>query len=237
MRVVFQGSIPKGDTAGGNEDCFAWSERKQLFAISDGASVSFDSAAWSKILVRRFARNPTITREWVSTAAREFAGIHDRDSLSWNMQAAFDRGSFATLLGVQVDAAQHTISVTAIGDSVAVLVDNSEVLDSFPLSLPEQFDLTPALISTRDDKNEFICALFSEGRLQRMWSTLGMKTPEVFCMSDALAAWFLAGDAGEESPIQLLRALRGKRNLRRLIERETSAGRMRRDDVTLLRLR
>jgi hypothetical protein len=54
-----------------NEDSYQRS-RKGVYALSDGASVSFDSASWSRILVRRFAQNPKLSKDWVHSAIRDF---------------------------------------------------------------------------------------------------------------------------------------------------------------------
>src|SRR5689334_10979412 len=84
-----------------NEDARSISPRRGVSALSDGASVSFDSAAWAKILVRRYAQNPQFDRQWLRGAINEFAKLYDRESLPWMQQASFDRGSFASLLGVK----------------------------------------------------------------------------------------------------------------------------------------
>jgi hypothetical protein len=60
-----------------NEDRYQRSSRG-IFALSDGASISFDSASWARILVRRFTQKPEFTREWLSEAIAEFGKLHDR---------------------------------------------------------------------------------------------------------------------------------------------------------------
>jgi len=64
-------SIPKTEDSR-NEDGF-YRSAKGVYALSDGASVSFDSASWARILVRHYARNPEFTHEWLSGAIAEFA--------------------------------------------------------------------------------------------------------------------------------------------------------------------
>src|SRR5215831_4963322 len=99
-RLPLAFSVPKREDQH-NEDSFHRTA-KGVYALSDGASVSFDSASWARILVRRYTRNPEFTREWLSAAIAEFCKLYDRDSLTWVQQASFDRGSFASLLGVRV---------------------------------------------------------------------------------------------------------------------------------------
>src|SRR5579872_5977396 len=83
-----------------NEDAWQHSHRG-AGAVSDGASVSFDSASWSHLLARRYAQHPDFDAAWLEQAMAAYAKVHDRDGLPWMQQAAFDRGSFASLLGVR----------------------------------------------------------------------------------------------------------------------------------------
>jgi len=108
-RLPLAFSVPKREDQH-NEDSFQRSA-KGVYALSDGASVSFDSASWARILVRRYTRDPEFTREWLSAAIAEFRKLYDRDSLPWMQQASFDKGSFASLLGVRIaDGGRATAS-------------------------------------------------------------------------------------------------------------------------------
>ncbi len=145
-------SAPKADGQI-NEDAWQFSH-KGIGALSDGASISFDSASWARILVRHYARDPCFDGAWLAAASQEFAALHDRESLSWVQQGAFDRGSFASLLGLRRDEAR--IEVLAIGDSIAVLCDADRVVATFPYESPEQFDQRPLLLSTNPAQNVFL---------------------------------------------------------------------------------
>src|SRR4051812_22159272 len=60
-----------------NEDCWQ-NSHKGAGAVSDGASVSFDSASWSRILARRYAQHPRLDNAWVAEAIAAYAKLHDR---------------------------------------------------------------------------------------------------------------------------------------------------------------
>src|ERR1700722_4482471 len=90
LRVL---SVLKRDDAT-NEDRCCVSTDKRTCALSDGASVSFDSGPWAEVLCRRFVENADITPEWVTAAINEYQLAYNRDAMSWSHQAAFDRGSF-----------------------------------------------------------------------------------------------------------------------------------------------
>jgi hypothetical protein len=215
-----------------NEDSFQRS-RKGVHALSDGASVSFDSASWSTILVRRFARDPEFSREWLSAAIAEFSQLYDRDSLPWMQQAAFDRGSFASLLGVRILNEGERIRVTAIGDSLAVLCDGDAIQATFPYLNASEFEQRPQLLCTNPAENAFIDD--EEFGLTRVveWTFWGLERPTLFCMTDALGHWVLSSN-GNPSPIATIRNLKTMREFERFVEAERLSSRMRRDDTTLL---
>jgi len=218
-----------GDT---NED--AWQcAHKGAGAVSDGASVSFDSASWSRILVRRYAQNPRFDAAWVAGAIAAFAGLHNRDSLPWMQQAAFDRGSFASLLGI-ADHGAGRVGVLAVGDSLAVLCDGDHVVASFPYEVPEQFNADPQLLSTNPAENKFLDGPGCISELYREWDPGPLENPALLCVTDALGRWILSERGREPSPIALLRGVGSRREFARLVKVERVAGHMRRDDTTLL---
>ena len=218
-----------GDT---NEDCWQ-NSHKGAGAVSDGASVSFDSAAWSRILARRYAQYPRFDDAWVAEAIAAYAKLHDRESLPWMQQAAYDRGSFASLLGA-TDLGDGRVGLLAIGDSLAVLCDGEHVVASFPYEAPEQFEAQPQLLSTNPAENAFLAEPDAVPRLSREWDLGPLDDPALLCATDALGCWILAQRDSRPSPIARLRGIRSNRAFARFVEEERTAGRMRRDDTTLL---
>jgi hypothetical protein len=211
-----------------NEDASALSPRRGvLSALSDGASVSFDSATWANILVEQYARNPEFDRAWLNEAIAKFAKLYDRENLPWMQQASFDRGSFASLLGVrQVGGALY---VLAIGDSLAVLCDGDEIVSSIPYTSPIEFEQRPQLLSTNAADNDFI-----EDVEPARWYLRDFDSPALLCMTDALGQWALAYREEEPSPISRLRRIKSLPAFKRLVAAERESGRLRRDDTTLL---
>ena len=57
------------ETISGCQDNFSYNEAKNCFAIADGATQSFYSSIWSKLLVDYFCENPQIDKnnwqEWL----------------------------------------------------------------------------------------------------------------------------------------------------------------------------
>jgi hypothetical protein len=213
-----------------NEDSFASSALAH--ALSDGASVSYDSALWAQIVCRRYVESPCVTLEWLSGCIAEFSTHHDRANLPWNKEAAFDRGSFASILGVTL--ADAAIRIDAVGDSIAVLCDGTTRTDSFPYRTPEQFDQAPLLLSTDPAKNPF----FGDGNLSDEcvchWSFENLKSPRLLCVTDALGQWLLASQSPDA--IGSLFSLDTDEAFAAFVVTEREAGRLKRDDTTLLAL-
>lgn len=103
---------------------------------------------------------------------------------------------------------------------------------AFPLSSPAQFERRPVLLSTADHTNvvDGVHLLDQSG----IW-TVGRYTPHArtaFClMTDALGAWLL----GEpRARLARLQAIESETAFADLVIEERAAGRLRRDDTTLM---
>jgi hypothetical protein len=218
-----------------NEDHF-YRSGKGIYALSGGASVSFDSASWARILVRRYTRKPEFTREWLSAAIAEFRKLYDRDSLPWMQQASFDKGSFASLLGVRVVDQGTLIKVLSIGDSLAVLCDGDCIKATFPFSAASAFNRSPQLLCTNPAENVFLNGGDVGRNLVADWTFRGLKQPALLCMTDALGHWLLSHRDRNPSPISVLRKVKTPKAFAHFVQEERSTGRMKRDDTTLIAL-
>ncbi|MBI2254760.1 MAG: hypothetical protein HYU58_09090 [Proteobacteria bacterium] len=232
MRLLFSASVPKySDAPDQNEDCADADVYRGIYAISDGASESYNSQLWAQLLVASFLKSPAVSSDWIRAAADGYRSQFDRDSLSWSAQAAFDRGSFATLTGVRVIG--DRVRLLGIGDSIAVLTDGSRVCCSFPYTNAEQFKAHPRLLSTVHERNEALVAVGSIGRLTTDWFLGGIRKPTILMMTDALGAWLLKRP---ERRLERLLEVPSQIAFANLVEAERRSGEMRRDDSTLLRI-
>jgi hypothetical protein len=208
-----------------NEDATACADTKGIYAVSDGASESFASRRWARVLVSRYVRRPVVDAAWLAQSIATFHKSFDRATMSWSAQGAFDRGSFATLLGLRFD--REGVVILGIGDSLAVLDDGISVRATFPYINSEQFRANPLLLSTIYDRNESIvkadCSIY--------WSFEGIGRPKLFCMTDAIGAWLLSAP---DERIEYLRSLQSRKQFVEFVETQRADGTMRRDDTTLL---
>lgn len=210
-----------------NEDASAVSSRRRTYVVSDGASESFSSRRWAKVLVTKFLRKPYIDGEWLRHAIASYDRAYNREQMSWSAQASYDRGSFATLLALVFDDDHQGLRIFGIGDSLVVLDDGEEMRASFPYTDPDQFRANPLLLSTIHDRNS---ALLNSLPTTYWRLDLNPKA-RIYCMTDALGAWLLS-NAAERLPI--LRELESKEQFIELVEAARRTGDMRRDDSTLL---
>lgn len=212
-----------------NEDCWSSSSDGLICAVSDGASVSFDPAPWARLLADRFVAEPGISASWLADAVQVYATGYDRDGMDWMRQGAFDRGSFATLLGVVASPAGRSARAFAWGDSLLAVVQGDCVVRTLPYAEPTQFDSSPTLLSTNPQENND----FGPDDFDYAWHDLSLdEGATLLLMTDALGRWLLDEPVGER-PAQLCR-MASSEAFSDFVDAERAAGRMRRDDTTLL---
>lgn len=233
MRLDLQATVPKR-TDEPNEDVCGTLPFCHRYALSDGATESFAPRQWAQVVVQTFLERQVVDRDWIRRAGTRYARNFDRETMSWSAQAAFDRGSFATLLGLTLDPGRQAARVLAIGDSLAVLGEGGRIRATFPYQRPEQFRQRPLLLATHLADNARLLAPGVLAQATVQWSLRGLRDPILVLMTDALGAWLLSDPAVRWA--RLLR-LRNRVQFESLVRTERACGQMRRDDTTLLRIR
>ena len=237
MKVLFAGQVPKDlSFPEANEDAFVLADDRGRVAISDGASESFDSKTWARLLAARFVLLPALNRKWLTDAAVDYLVQCDLDQMTWSKQAAFERGSFATLLGVEHFIEFGTVELLAVGDSIAVLLDGNSFIDSFPYKHSEEFQQRPDLFCTKETLNTFFSSPDFFCQHSKTWSLEKRRAPVVLCMTDALGEWALRNEQEGHSVWCDLLEIADVSELELLVIRERQAKNMRVDDTTLIKL-
>jgi Protein phosphatase 2C len=233
LHVVFKGSIAKHDLPDCvNEDCYNVDEAGRRCCVSDGAGQSYAPALWSGILTRAWLGQARLfgSREQLGAAIRRFDGECDVERLSWSRTAAYQRGTFATLLGIRLRG--DRLRAVALGDSQLLIIHPDGRLDAFPYDDAEAFDQSPMLVSTLPSANRvFTLARLKESR--RSWRV----TPgtRIMLMTDALGRWLLSRGADAESR-SLLAELRTEDDLKNFVRVRQADGSLKVDDCTLIHL-
>lgn len=211
-----------------NEDAYALGET--CFALADGASESYDSKNWAQLLTKAYLLDQGVNVSWVTDRVRSYVEASDFTSLSWSRQAAFERGSFATLLGLKWSLDSENVELLAIGDSLAVHVRNGVMLTSFPFQHAEQFDARPLLLSTQLMANDFV-------RKSDFCTTSTITWPvqagdQIFLVTDAVGHWLLSHDEA----LTVLSTIRNPEEFEKMVFEKRSDKTMRLDDSTVLRI-
>lgn len=237
MKVLFSGQVPKEPAFPDDmEDMVVIAADDCKVVISDGASESFDSRTWARLLASSFIERFDLNTHWLDSVIAEYVVCFDFAALSWSKQAAFARGSFATLLAVRDANDDDTVTVISVGDSLAVFLDGDQLLESFRYTHVEDFQQHPALLCSNTLSNTFLSSAEELNRLQTTWCLKGRSNPVILCMTDALGEWALRHHQDGNPKWETLAKIRDVTELEGLVLQERATKNLRVDDVTLVTL-
>ncbi|NVO16812.1 MAG: hypothetical protein HXX10_22535 [Rhodoplanes sp.] len=233
MRRLRAWSVPKRfDAPSENEDAFAVNAEATCFAVCDGATESFASGRWARGLATSFVGHPPLDDALLAGARHDYERSFDQRKWPPYRRNAYRRGSYAAFAGLMIWPRERLYAVQAIGDSICVLADGPDVVSSFPLADPHQFNRHPVLLSTNDHANVVDGLHLLRGA--SVWS-LGRygfhRRAAFYLMTDALGAWFLADPA---AAIGRLQAIETEATFAALVTEQRAAGRLHRDDTTVM---
>lgn len=241
FRLDFSSSIPK-DLASPelNEDAWSTNDGTTNIALSDGASESYDSKRWAQLLVQRYVKDQCCADDWVLSAwVQETVDVYEQgvdfDALSWSKQLAFERGSFATFLTAELAENGSVVEVLSIGDSLAVHCRQSEIVHSYPFTLPEEFDSRPQLLSTRSAENFFLTESgFFRNHTSKAWHT--QPGDIIYLATDAVGQWLLREASADVNSIDVMQSITNEVEFAELVLKLRAEHRIKLDDSTILRL-
>src|ERR1700752_5408069 len=154
--------MPKlGQEASECEDVIAFDAQTSRFAVADGATEAFDARNWAERLAQHWGqRKSTLTveefREWVATEGRELQDSWKGLTLSWYSEEKARKGSFAALVGVELDLKGESAAwqAIALGDTCLLHCRNATLVKSLPLCRSECFNSTPVLVASDSSLHE-----------------------------------------------------------------------------------
>ena len=223
-----------------NEDFFFWEDKGKACAMSDGASDSFDSQTWARILCQSFTQIynqvPSVTLkqesiQLVLNVARPFFEKQAKEKTqSWSKQLAANRGNFASLLGVIEE--RDYIWLLAVGDSIAAWIDTRMQLKTFIVRKSPEFLKNPILLGSipstdsllfGDEKNRWGCIRLAKA---------DMKPRKLFLMTDALGHHLLSQyEKNKPLPLDALSKM-NQSDFQNWVLSQRQAGTLRKDDTT-----
>ena len=227
--------LPKLDhDASECEDAIAFDIQTARFAVTDGATEAFHAQQWARNLAEHWVRNEaTLTieefRKWVGTEGRELHDSWNGLTLSWYSEEKARTGSFAAFVGLELDLNAPSWKAIALGDTCLLHCRGSALLKSFPLTRSECFNSNPKLVASNAALHEstMSSAVVDSGVCE--------DGDVLLLMSDGAASWCLQRfENGDFDPD----FLKGKddEELRRFFDGERQAGRIRNDDLAVVRI-
>jgi hypothetical protein len=206
------------------------------FALADGATEAYDSGRWARLLVRTWTATPVTGGEDAGDAldrlGQALSGSWLRRPQAWYAEEKAREGSFATLLGFQLCGAFGWYAV-AVGDSCLFQERAGRLHTAFPIGEPDEFGNHPALVPSLPRRHR--------GWARAIRVATGRAAPgDVFwLMSDAIARWYLETWTRRHSlrwDLHCAMLAPDHRTMDRLVSRERRSGRLRDDDVAVLRV-
>jgi len=223
------------------EDVIGVNALTQRFAIADGATEAFDAQSWARRLARQWVRLdrgalvPDDFRSWVAAEGRSLHDSWKNLQLSWYAEEKARTGSFAAFVGVQleVELATPRWQAIALGDACLLHCRAGRILSALPLANHESFNASPLLVPS--------LGLLQDAGLRNIVVDSGvLESGDVLLLlSDAVAAWYLrlaeSGDRARCCFEELLMADR-EDELEQLFSKERRTGRIKNDDIAVLRI-
>ena len=229
--------LPKLDhDASECEDAIAFDIETARFAVTDGATEAFYAQQWARNLAEHWVQNEaTLTleefRAWVATEGRELHDSWNGLTLSWYSEEKARTGSFAAFVGVELDLKSNTPSwkAIALGDTCFLHCRGGALLKSFPLSRSESFGSNPILVASN--------AALHESTMSSVVLESGVceDGDVLLLMSDGAASWCLQRFENNDFNPDFLTG-KDDEELRRFFDGERQAGRIRNDDLAIVRI-
>ena len=219
------------------EDAIAIDTQTCRFAVADGATESFDARNWAQRLAQHWVqRKSTLTveefREWVAAEGRELHDSWNGLTLSWYSEEKARYGSFATLVGLELDlnAEPPSWRSIALGDACLLHCRNKMLLKSLPLSGSEGFNSGPVLVASDSSLHEssMKSVVTDSGTCQ--------DGDVLLLMSDAMALWCLQRFENRDLDVEQFLSTKTDEELREFFDAERMAGRIRNDDLAIVRI-
>jgi hypothetical protein len=223
------------------EGLFAKGRRQFRVAVADGVTDAVFSRLWARQLTSAYCTRG-LSRKNVHARIAQLHAIWERESvrkpLPWYAEEKQRAGAFATFLGLMLKGEPDSMiggrwDAWAIGDCCLFQVRGEEVICKFPMSESSAFTNHPDLIPSHPNR--------LVGLEKKIIKCGGYWKPDdrFYLMTDALAAWFLQEVELGEAPWRTLRDLGtedGVTDFRTWVEELRATGRLKDDDVTLVRV-
>jgi len=230
--------LPKlGQEASECEDVIAVDTQTCRFAVADGATEAFDARNWAERLAQHWVQNesnltPEDFRKWVAAEGRELQDSWSGLNLSWYAEEKARAGSFAAFVGVELDIGTDSPSwqAIALGDACLLHCRRGTLLKSLPLSRSESFNSAPVLVASDS-------SLHDVSMQSLVIDSASCEHDDVLLlMSDAAASWCLQCLENGNFDVERFLGTNENDELNKFFDDERLAGRIRNDDLAIVRI-
>ncbi len=162
------------ETISGCQDNFSYNEAKNCFAIADGATQSFYSSIWSKLLVDYFCENPQIDKnnwqewlkpiqkQWLEEVKAELEKAKSGNNPAWiEISKLLNRFESATSTFIGLQFIENQAKVSIVGDSCLFIFQGDKLIKTYLLQKSADFNNRPGYFGSypknnNDYKPEFL---------------------------------------------------------------------------------
>jgi len=217
------------------EDVIGINEQNCRFAVADGATEAFDARSWAQRLAGNWVHNDSALtaqtfHDWVASEGLALHSSWKQLTLPWYAEEKARKGSFAAFVGVELDLRSEWPSwkAIALGDACLLHCRDGALLKSLPLSNSASFNSAPLLVASDPVfyKTSTDSLVIDSGRCRH--------NDVLFLVSDAAATWYL--ERFEQNDFRDILRDNDEPNAAKFFENERLAGRIRNDDIAVIRL-
>lgn len=154
------------ETISGCQDNFSYNEAKNCFAIADGATQSFYSSIWSKLLVDYFCENPQIDKnnwqewleliqqKWLEEVRAELEKAKSGNNFAWiEIYNGLERSKSATSTFIGLQFIENQAKISIVGDSCLFIFQGNQI-KTYLLKKSTDFNNQPEYFGSRSKNND-----------------------------------------------------------------------------------
>lgn len=155
------------ETISGCQDNFSYNEAKNCFAIADGATQSFYSSIWSKLLVDYFCENPQIDKnnwqewleliqqKWLEEVRAELEKAKSGNNFAWiEIYNGLERSKSATSTFIGLQFIENQAKISIVGDSCLFIFQGNQLIQTYLLKKSTNFNDRPGYFGSRSKNND-----------------------------------------------------------------------------------
>jgi serine/threonine protein phosphatase PrpC len=234
------------ETISGCQDNFSYNEAKNCFAIADGATQSFYSSIWSKLLVDYFCENPQIDKnnwqewleliqqKWLEEVRAELEKAKSGNNFAWiEIYNGLERSKSATSTFIGLQFIENQAKISIVGDSCLFIFQGNQLIQTYLLKKSTNFNDRPGYFGSRSKNNDDYEPEFLDIELK--YKQHSDKLYFVLA-TDALAEYIFKYTEQQRDILTTLLTINSEQEFENFVKsaRHNGTIKMKNDDVTLM---